>query len=102
MGGTGNMNGRVEIRPALFGLSSGVNDARWLNAVDSSPTRLRAVVGSLPEDALTTPSHVNEWSVAQVLSHLGSAVYGRNRDEDGLQVGGAAQLGDFRELFPGF
>lgn len=43
-----------------------------LDALDASHERLRAVVDALPESAWTGPSYCSEWSVAQVLSHLGS------------------------------
>jgi uncharacterized protein (TIGR03083 family) len=66
-------NGRPEIWRAWFWLSSGVNDVRWLNALESSSARLRAIVEGLPADALAKPSYATGWSIAQVLSHLGSA-----------------------------
>lgn len=50
-----------------------MNDARWLNALESSSARLRAIVEALPEDVLAKPSYASGWSIARVLSHLGSA-----------------------------
>lgn len=43
-----------------------------LDALEASHERLRAVVDALPRSAWTGPSYCSEWSVAQVLSHLGS------------------------------
>jgi uncharacterized protein (TIGR03083 family) len=45
----------------------------WLEALHSSSRRLRAVVDDLPDDVLSRPSFTGGWSIAQVLSHLGSA-----------------------------
>jgi uncharacterized protein (TIGR03083 family) len=45
---------------------------QWLAAVVSSHQRLAAVVGQLSPDEVQGPSYDTEWSVAQVLSHLGS------------------------------
>jgi uncharacterized protein (TIGR03083 family) len=44
----------------------------WLAAVRSSHDRLRALVAVLSPDQVTAPSYAKEWSLAQVLSHLGS------------------------------
>ncbi|MFI5613215.1 maleylpyruvate isomerase N-terminal domain-containing protein [Amycolatopsis sp. NPDC051903] len=54
-------------------LGSGMNHARWLNALNGSSARLSAIVADLPEDALRAESYATGWTVAQVLSHLGSA-----------------------------
>lgn len=43
-----------------------------LAAVRSSHDRLRALVSGLTPDQVTAPSYASEWTVAQVLSHLGS------------------------------
>jgi uncharacterized protein (TIGR03083 family) len=45
----------------------------WLQALDSSSRRLEALVADLPERELSQRSFASEWTVAQVLSHLGSA-----------------------------
>jgi uncharacterized protein (TIGR03083 family) len=46
---------------------------RWLQALHSSSARLDELVGELSEGQLSRPSFADEWSVAHVLSHLGSA-----------------------------
>jgi uncharacterized protein (TIGR03083 family) len=49
------------------------NDPRALiAAVRNSHERLAALVEAMSEDQLTGPSYCRDWSVAQVLSHLGS------------------------------
>ncbi|MEV6026068.1 maleylpyruvate isomerase family mycothiol-dependent enzyme [Streptomyces sp. NPDC052036] len=45
----------------------------WLSALHGSSEHLAAVVEGLSEEALARPSFAQGWSVAQVLSHLGSA-----------------------------
>jgi uncharacterized protein (TIGR03083 family) len=50
--------------------SSSVDD--WLAAATASHQRLATIVGSLSPDEIAGPSYATEWSVAQVLSHLGS------------------------------
>ena len=45
---------------------------RWITALSASHTRLRTLVESLSPDDLRAPSYDREWTVAQVLSHLGS------------------------------
>jgi uncharacterized protein (TIGR03083 family) len=45
---------------------------RWVEAVRHSHDRLSGLVDGLEGAALTGPSACSEWSVAQVLSHLGS------------------------------
>ncbi|MEW1685492.1 maleylpyruvate isomerase family mycothiol-dependent enzyme [Streptomyces sp. NPDC093594] len=45
----------------------------WLNALRVSSERLHRVVDSLSEAELARPSFSRDWSIAQVLSHLGSA-----------------------------
>jgi uncharacterized protein (TIGR03083 family) len=44
----------------------------WLSAVVSSHQRLAGTVGRLTADEVAGPSYASEWSIAQVLSHLGS------------------------------
>lgn len=54
-----------------------------VDTLAASVGRLAALVGPLDEVALTTPAYPTEWTVAQVLSHLGSgAVIFRQRLED--------------------
>jgi uncharacterized protein (TIGR03083 family) len=50
--------------------SSSLED--WLSAAVSSHDRLAAVVGSLTTDEIAGPSYDDDWTIAQVLSHLGS------------------------------
>ena len=45
---------------------------RWISALRHSHDRLRAAVEPLSLDQLEQRSYASEWSVAQVLSHLGS------------------------------
>jgi uncharacterized protein (TIGR03083 family) len=44
----------------------------WLAALRNSHDRLSALVGPLVPDGVEAPSLAREWSIAQVLSHLGS------------------------------
>ena len=44
----------------------------WLAALRASQDRLAAATGSLGEEDLARRSYDPEWSVAQVLSHMGS------------------------------
>ena len=48
------------------------NPAPWIGALRHSHETLRALVEPLDEGQLEQPSYDSEWSVAQVLSHLGS------------------------------
>lgn len=45
----------------------------WLAALHASSQRLADTVGALSEHELQQPSKAGRWSIAQVLSHLGSA-----------------------------
>ncbi len=47
----------------------------WLAAALSSHERLAGTVRSLTPDQLESPSYASEWSIAQVLSHLGSGAH---------------------------
>jgi len=44
----------------------------WLAALHASSDRLASAVGDLSEEELTRPSFAGQWSIADVLSHLGS------------------------------
>jgi uncharacterized protein (TIGR03083 family) len=44
----------------------------WIGALRGSQRRLAALVGTLSPEQLRGPSYDSEWTVAQVLSHLGS------------------------------
>jgi uncharacterized protein (TIGR03083 family) len=46
---------------------------RWISALRASHDRLVELVGELDDDALERQSMASEWTVAQVLSHLGSS-----------------------------
>src|SRR6266536_450269 len=46
--------------------------APWIEALRHSHDRLRAVAGPLGLSQLQRPSYAAKWSIAQVLSHLGS------------------------------
>lgn len=46
--------------------------APWVEALRHSHDRLQAVAGPLDARQLERPSYASEWSIAQVLSHLGS------------------------------
>ena len=59
-------------------------DAR-LQELRRSSDRLRALVTPLDDDALESQAYPTEWSIAQVLSHIGSgAVIVQRRLDDGL------------------
>ncbi|HEY7265889.1 MAG TPA: maleylpyruvate isomerase family mycothiol-dependent enzyme, partial [Trebonia sp.] len=44
----------------------------WVRAVRASHDRLAGIAGSLDSDGLRARSYDKDWSIAQVLSHLGS------------------------------
>jgi uncharacterized protein (TIGR03083 family) len=46
--------------------------APWIDALRRSHDRLQAVAGPLDLDQLQRQSYASEWSIAQVLSHIGS------------------------------
>jgi uncharacterized protein (TIGR03083 family) len=46
--------------------------SHWISALQGSHERLQALVEPLDGDRLRGPSYASEWSIAQVLSHLGS------------------------------
>ena len=46
--------------------------SHWISALQGSHDRLRAVVEPLDADGLEGQSYASDWSIAQVLSHLGS------------------------------
>ncbi|MCI2420871.1 maleylpyruvate isomerase family mycothiol-dependent enzyme [Saccharopolyspora sp. K220] len=50
-----------------------MKDTDWLAALHASSQRLAELVADLTDDQLATPSYASGWSIAQVLSHLGSA-----------------------------
>ena len=50
----------------------------WPAAAVSSHERLSRLVGQLGPDEVAGPSYCTEWSIAQVLSHLGSGAAGQS------------------------
>jgi uncharacterized protein (TIGR03083 family) len=46
--------------------------ATWLSAIRHSHDRMRSLVGGLADDRIGMRSYAQEWSLAQVASHLGS------------------------------
>ena len=69
----------------------------WISALRHSHDRLRASVEPLDRDQLTQRSYPSEWTIAQVLSHLGSQaeIFGLM-----LEAGLAGQEPPAREEFP--
>src|SRR5580692_4679193 len=54
----------------------------WISALRASHDRLASVVQPLGPDDVVRPSMADEWTIAQVLSHLGSQaeIFGRILD----------------------
>ena len=69
----------------------------WISALRHSHDRLRAIVEPLGPDQLEQRSYAREWSIAQVLSHLGSQaeIFGMF-----LEAGLTGQEPPGREEFP--
>lgn len=61
----------------------------WIAALRSSHDRLTALVEPLVPDGVEAPSQASEWSIAQVLSHLGSQAEGFAGILDAALEGGA-------------
>jgi len=56
-----------------------------LDALELSARRLHRIVGTLDDATIVRPAYPAEWTIAQVMSHLGSgAAIGRRRLEDEL------------------
>jgi len=70
--------------------------APWIEALRNSHERLRGIVEPLGAGQLGGPSYAKEWSVAQVLSHLGSGaeIFGLNLEAGlaGTQPPGQEQM----------
>jgi len=67
-----------------------------LSALRSSADRLTGLVSPLGDDAVASRAHPTEWTIADVVSHLGSgAVIGQRRLEDALA--GAETPDDFNQ-----
>ncbi len=76
-----------------------VTDATpWVRAVRASHDRLAGIVAGLDGDGLRAQSYDTEWSIADVLSHLGSGA-----EINALYVDAAANGGEppSRDAFPG-
>lgn len=70
LSGPSGPSGQANERPRYGGR---VNEAsEWLAGVRNSHDRLAALVEPLGAEAVRQPSACSEWSIAQVLSHLGS------------------------------
>lgn len=54
-------------------MTSPTTATAWLAALGANSARLTKIVADLPADTLGRPSFTGGWSIAQVLSHLGSA-----------------------------
>jgi uncharacterized protein (TIGR03083 family) len=53
-------------------VDSATDHGPWLRALRASHDKLTGIVGGLDADDLRRQSYAKEWSIAQVLSHLGS------------------------------
>jgi uncharacterized protein (TIGR03083 family) len=69
----------------------------WTSALHASHDRLVALVADLDEAAITAPSYDSEWSIGQVLSHLGSQAEIFDLFVDAVQAGEPVPGGD---VFP--
>jgi uncharacterized protein (TIGR03083 family) len=69
----------------------------WTTALHASHDRLVGLVSSLDEAAITAPSYDSEWSIGQVLSHLGSQAEIFDLFVDAVQAGEPVPGGD---VFP--
>jgi uncharacterized protein (TIGR03083 family) len=70
---TATISGRHSVLPrAPNGDTLETNPAPWIGALRHSHETLRALVEPLDPGQLEQPSYPSEWSIAQVLSHLGS------------------------------
>ena len=53
-------------------MDSATDPGPWIRALRASHDRLTAIVNPLDADQLRAQSYDSEWSIADVLSHLGS------------------------------
>lgn len=60
----------------------------WIAALHNSHDRLDSLTGPLSDEQLSGPSYCSEWSIAQVLSHLGSGAEISSLLLDAAAVGG--------------
>jgi uncharacterized protein (TIGR03083 family) len=72
----------------------------WIGALRGSQRRLAALVGTLSPEQLRGPSYASEWTVAQVLSHLGSQAEIAQETLKGVLAGTELPgLDDFRKIW---
>jgi uncharacterized protein (TIGR03083 family) len=71
--------------------------APWINALRSSHDRLQSIAGPLDAGQVAEPSYCTDWSIAQVLSHLGS---GAEIFTLFTEAGVSGQEAPGREAFP--
>jgi uncharacterized protein (TIGR03083 family) len=74
--------------------------AVWIKALRSSHDRFTSLVSSLDEETVQAPSYADEWSIAQVASHLGSQaeIFGMFLDA-GLSGGDGPGVDQFRPIW---
>ena len=66
------MCGRPAITAYPGAVTTETDPARWIDVLAGSHDRICDLVGELDATALGLPSRCSDWSIAQVLSHLGS------------------------------
>ncbi len=69
----------------------------WLDALAGSHDRLSDLVGELDDEGLSSRSYCDEWSIAQVLSHIGSGAEILGKTVDAVVAG---EEPPSREEFP--
>jgi len=72
---------------------------RWVAALRASHEHLTGLVGDHDSDQLRGPSYCDEWTVAQVLSHLGSAAEINRRGLDAISGGEAPDQSANQEIW---
>jgi uncharacterized protein (TIGR03083 family) len=72
----------------------------WIGALRGSQQRLASLVGQLSPEQLRQPSYCSDWSIAQVLSHLGSqAEIGQATLTARLHGGEPLGIDDFKKVW---
>ncbi|MGH9099749.1 MAG: maleylpyruvate isomerase N-terminal domain-containing protein [Acidimicrobiales bacterium] len=69
----------------------------WLDALAGSHDRLSDIVGALDDEGLRSPSYCDGWTVAQVLSHVGS---GAEIMGGAVDAGVAGEAPPSRDTYP--
>lgn len=69
----------------------------WLDALAGSHDRLSDLVGELDDEGLTSKSYCDQWTIAQVVSHIGSGAEILGRTVDAVVAG---EEPPSREEFP--